>query len=192
MPIPMKTPLKFAISLAALLLLGLNAVHAQQLAPILTPEEEQAIEKQYPGTSNIMPQPSVTRSNNNNYNVIQNPDGKITLQSSVKNLSDAIRDEQGRVDWYGWYMNARNIIANNGGIQCALGTPIRFHRNGQVKAVSYDPRCQISVSTLSVPLPRETSIDVIILPTRRGSAPPNSPEELYEFLRQSENPASYY
>lgn len=103
----------------------------------------------------------------------------------VKTLQQAMEDEKGDVNWYAWYMAARAYLARAGGLRCALGTPIRFYRNGSVEASTFDPVCLASVAGRHFPLPAKTKLDVLILPVRAGEAPPASPEELYSRVKSS-------
>jgi hypothetical protein len=82
------------------------------------------------------------------------------------------------VDWYGWYLSAREYLSQTGGLNCALGTPIKFYKNGQIEALSFDPHCLNSVSGRHYPLPKNTQLDALILPVRPGQGPPASRQEI--------------
>jgi hypothetical protein len=110
-----------------------------------------------------------------------NANGRPILSGTVS-LQSAMAAEQGRVDWYGWYLKARQYIASHGGLRCEHGTPILFRKTGQMSAMTNDPMCQASTISKRFPLPVGTHVDTLILPTRPGAAPPASPEELMRFL----------
>jgi hypothetical protein len=103
----------------------------------------------------------------------------LIITGKVQTLQQAIESEKDTVDWYVWYLGARSYLGQAGGLQCALGTPIKFYRNGQIEAMSFDPVCQASVAGRFFPLPPKTKLDALILPVRNGQAPPASPQELY-------------
>jgi hypothetical protein len=103
----------------------------------------------------------------------------LIITGKVQTLQQAIESEKDTVDWYVWYLGARSYLGRAGGLQCALGTPIKFYRNGQIEAMSFDPVCQASVAGRFFPLPPKTKLDALILPVRNGQAPPASPQELY-------------
>lgn len=105
--------------------------------------------------------------------------GTPVLTGQVQTLQQAMESESGRVDWYAWYLAAREYLGRTGGLQCALGTPIKFYRNGQIEAMSFSPLCQASVSGRNFPLPPKTKLDALILPVRSGEGPPASPQEIY-------------
>lgn len=124
---------------------------------------------------------NLNQTNTNASSSQSEPSQPFTLQGSVTTLEQAIQDEKGTVDWYGWYMGARNYIANNGGIKCALGTPIVFYKDGEIAAQSFDAFCLASVSRLHYPLPANTKLTAVKLPTRSGKGAPASPEELQRY-----------
>jgi hypothetical protein len=103
----------------------------------------------------------------------------LIITGKVQTLQQAIESEKDTVDWYAWYLGARAYLGQTGGLHCAFGTPIKFYRNGQIEAMSFDPDCQASVVGRSFPLPAKTKLDALILPVRNGQAPPASPQELY-------------
>ena len=105
--------------------------------------------------------------------------GPRMLTGKVQTLQEAIESESGNVDWYAWYLSARAYLGRTGGLQCALGTPIKFYRNGQIEALSFNPLCQASVAGRRFPLPPKTKLEALILPVRAGEGPPASPEEIY-------------
>ncbi len=111
---------------------------------------------------------------------------KVVLKGGVKTktLYDAIKDE-GHVNWYAWYMRAREYLGATGGIDCPLGTPIKFFKSGAVQPLSQLPMCRMSLMGRHVPLPKNTELEAVILPTRSGVAPPASKQELMYYLRQS-------
>jgi len=105
--------------------------------------------------------------------------GTKMITGQVQTLQQAIISESGTVDWYGWYLSARDYLGRMGGLQCALGTPIKFYRNGRIEALTFSPVCQASVAGRVFPLPAKTKLDAIILPVRPGEGPPATPEEIY-------------
>jgi hypothetical protein len=107
----------------------------------------------------------------------------LVLTGQVQTLQQAIESERDWVDWYSWYLACREYLARTGGLQCPLGTPIKFYRNGHVEAMSFDPACQESVQGRHFPLPSKTRLDALILPVRQGTAPPATPQELYNRIR---------
>ena len=111
--------------------------------------------------------------------------GTKVLTGQVQTLQQAIVSESGMVDWYGWYLSARAYLGRMGGLQCALGTPIKFYRNGRIEALTFNPLCQASVAGRVFPLPVKTKLDAIILPVRPGEGPPASPEEIYSRVNGS-------
>ncbi len=102
----------------------------------------------------------------------------LVLQGSVKTLDAAIEAERGTVNWYQWYLNARDYLSRTGGLPCELGTDIKFYKSGRIEALTPDPVCRLSLNWRNFPLPPETQLDAVILPVRSGAAPPASPEEL--------------
>ncbi len=105
--------------------------------------------------------------------------GKVVLSGKVQTLQQAIQEEKGVVDWYAWYLSVREYLSQTGGLnECALGTEIVFYKNGRIEARSSDPRCTASVMWRRYPLPRDTQLEALILPVRRGSDIA-SPEEIY-------------
>jgi hypothetical protein len=105
--------------------------------------------------------------------------GTLVLTGQVQTLQQAMESESGSVDWYGWYLAARQYLERTGGLQCALGTPIKFYRQGRIEALSFNPICQASVSGRNFPLPYKTKLEALILPVRSGESPPASPQEIY-------------
>jgi hypothetical protein len=103
----------------------------------------------------------------------------LVLTGKVKTLQQAIESEKDTVDWYAWYLAAREYLSQTGGIRCPLGTPIKFYRNGRIEAMSFDPYCISSVSGRNYPLPHNTQLDALILPVRPGQGPPASRQEIY-------------
>ena len=111
------------------------------------------------------------------------------ITGQVQTLQQAMQSESGQVDWYAWYLAARQYLGQTGGLQCALGTPIKFYRNGEIEAMSFNPICQASVLGRRFPLPPQTKLDALILPVRSGEGPPATPEEIYH--RINTRPTSY-
>jgi hypothetical protein len=103
----------------------------------------------------------------------------MMLTGKVQTLQQAIESEKDTVDWYAWYLSAREYLSQTGGLRCALGTPIKFYKNGQIEAMSFDPHCIDSVSGRHFPLPPKTQLDALILPVRPGQGPPASRQEIY-------------
>lgn len=106
----------------------------------------------------------------------------IVLTGSVRTLDAAIREEAD-VDWYGWYLAVRNYFQRRGGLQCEIGTPIKFFRSGHIQAESYSPSCLRSVMGKHFPLPGNSRLSAVVLPVRSGKSPPASKEELYHYIR---------
>lgn len=106
------------------------------------------------------------------------PSKTLILTGKVQTLQQAIESEKDTVDWYGWYLSAREYLSQTGGLNCALGTPIKFYKNGQIEAMSFDPHCLNSVSGRHYPLPKNTQLDALILPVRPGQGPPASRQEI--------------
>ena len=109
--------------------------------------------------------------------------GTTLLTGSVSTLEAAITEES-NVDWYGWYMRARDYFTTHGGLSCQTGTPLTFYRNGYLKADNMTPACQRSLMGKRFPLPAATRLEAVVLPVRPGTAPPASREELLEFVRR--------
>lgn len=105
------------------------------------------------------------------------------LTGKVQTLQQAIDSERDVVDWYSWYLSAREYISQTGGLRCALGTPIKFYRTGKMEALTFDTNCIASVTGRRFPLPPKTSLDALILPVRSGQGPPASPAEIYSRIR---------
>ena len=103
----------------------------------------------------------------------------LVLTGKVQTLQQAIESERDTVDWYAWYLSARQYLGQTGGIRCPLGTPIKFYRNGHIEALSFDPYCISSVTDRHFPLPKNTQLDALILPVRPGQGPPASRQEIY-------------
>jgi len=114
---------------------------------------------------------------------------RVVLQGGVS-LDDAMalegRIQSGKqaIDWYGWYLSARESITERGGLQCKLGTLIRINKAGLFQASSPDPDCQKSVARQWFPLPQNSHIPVIILPVRSGAWQPMSEQELLRRVDQ--------
>lgn len=111
--------------------------------------------------------------------------GPRMLTGKVQTLQEAMESESGKVDWYAWYLSARDYLGRTGGLQCALGTPIKFNRSGQIEALSFNPLCQASVAGRRFPLPPKTRLEALILPVRPGEGPPASPEEIYTRIQST-------
>lgn len=110
---------------------------------------------------------------------IKEEGGKVVLSGKIQTLQQAIQSEKGLVDWYAWYLSVREYLSQTGGLnECALGTEIVFYKNGRIEAHSSDPRCRATVMWRRYALPRNTQLDALILPVRRGSDIA-SPEEIY-------------
>lgn len=107
------------------------------------------------------------------------PPGTKLITGKVQTLQQAMDSERDSVNWYEWYLGARDYLSRTGGLQCALGTQIKFYRDGTIEALTYDPTCRESVAGKAFALPRKTKLDALILPVRNGNAPPASPQELY-------------
>lgn len=108
----------------------------------------------------------------------------LVLQGKVQTLQEAIVSEKDTVDWYGWYLNARNYLSRTGGLDCPLGTPIKFYRDGRIEPITVDGICRASLIGRAFPLPEATKLDALILPVRSSSAPPASPAEIYKRIQQ--------
>jgi hypothetical protein len=108
---------------------------------------------------------------------------KITLKGNITTLDTALIQEADTVDWYGWYMGCRKYLILTGGIQCPVGTKIRFNRGGLMTPYSNDSDCIQSVLSKRFPLPTNTKLEGIILPVRSSRVPPASPQELYNLLK---------
>ncbi len=106
------------------------------------------------------------------------PSKTLVLTGKVQTLQQAMESEKDYVDWYAWYLSARAYLGQSGGIRCPLGTPIKFHKNGLIEAMSFDPYCMASLSGRRFALPRNTKLEALILPVRPGQGPPASPEEI--------------
>lgn len=109
----------------------------------------------------------------------------MVLKGSIKTLDAAIREERDTVDWYRWYLQAREYLSRTGGFQCAIGTPIIFHKDGVIEPQSYSMLCLRSAAMKRFPLPKDTALSAVILPVRPGQGPPASPEELERRIRES-------
>lgn len=106
------------------------------------------------------------------------PSGTTVLTGQVQTLQQAIVSENS-VDWYAWYLSARDYLGRMGGLQCPLGTPIKFYRNGRIEALTFNPLCQASVAGRVFPLPQKTHLEAVVLPVRPGEGPPASRDEIY-------------
>lgn len=107
------------------------------------------------------------------------PAGKKTLTIQVKTLQDAMVAEKDFVDWYAWYLSARDYLSATGGLQCPVGTQIKFYKSGMIQAESLDPDCMASVTGKTFALPKTTKLDALLLPVRNGKEAPASPDELF-------------
>lgn len=105
------------------------------------------------------------------------------LEGGVSTLEAAIEEEGASIDWYAWYLSAREYLKLTGGFQCPLRTEIRFYRTGRITAVSNDPYCAMSASAKHFPLPEGTKIKVLVLPVR---SPLEDPATRDEILHQAQ------
>ncbi|MGE0199656.1 MAG: hypothetical protein AB7P76_01670 [Candidatus Melainabacteria bacterium] len=112
------------------------------------------------------------------------PAPDVVLHGGVTTLESAIQTETA-IDWYAWYMAARRYLMATGGISCPVGTPIRFYKNGRLDADSHDGVCLYSLKNKRFPLPENTALDAVILPTRSAIAPPANPGELNDYVNRS-------
>lgn len=149
-------------------LLGLGMGQAQQLEgdPYVTEQKfqrmaERSKEKQTSATGNAQASPQ-----------------KLILKGSVQTIEAAIQAEKATVDWYGWYMDARGYLAATGGLPCAVGTPIKFYKDGRIAPQTEDLICLLSVQNRSYPLPKNTQLSAVILPVRGGKEAPATPDEI--------------
>lgn len=117
---------------------------------------------------------------------VDEPGKRTLLTGQVQTLQEAMESEKDTVNWYGWYMACREYLARTGGLQCDLGTPIKFHRDGRIEALTMEPRCLSSSSWRRFALPRQTKLDAIILPVRQGNAPPATPAEILSRIQAYE------
>ncbi len=117
---------------------------------------------------------------------VSNAPTKI-LTGKVQTLQQAIESERDVVNWYAWYLSAREYIGQTGGLRCSLGTPIKFYRSGKMEALTFDTNCIASVTGRRFPLPLNTSLDALILPVRSGQGPPASRDEIYSRIRINSN-----
>lgn len=108
------------------------------------------------------------------------------LTGKVLSFQEAVHQEK-NIDWYQWYLFARQYLAKRGGLACPLGTSIIFYKAGRIEANSSDINCLLSIRQKQFPLPRDTLLQALILPVRSGSAPPASPEELQSRVQASQN-----
>ncbi|MEB3207231.1 MAG: hypothetical protein VKK59_07825 [Vampirovibrionales bacterium] len=104
------------------------------------------------------------------------------IVTGIITYEDAKEQEKGQVDWYQWYLEARAYIASHGGLACSVGTSIVFSKSGQLRALSEDPDCQMSVQFKYFPIPEASKLPSIILPVRSHRLPAAAPEELNQFL----------
>lgn len=107
------------------------------------------------------------------------------LQGGVSTLESVIQQEGRYIDWYGWYMGARQYLAEHGGFKCPRGTPIYFFKDGHLDTPSNDWMCLLSVRTKNFPLPTQTAVEILVLPTRQWEEPPASPEEILRRTRSA-------
>lgn len=129
--------------------------------------------KQQPQTQSVW-KPSVTSTQ------------PTALKIQIKTYQEAVVAERGRVDWYAWYLAAREYLAATGGLnRCMVGTPIKFYKEGRIEAMSPDPFCQMSVKWRRFPLPSNTQLDALILPVRPGKLPPASPAEIQQRIQSN-------
>jgi hypothetical protein len=136
-----------------------------------------------PSDPELMLKPLVDRSGDSKDNEAEQtapqPVSPKIITGQVKSLQQATLDERGVVDWYAWYLAAREYLGRMGGLQCALGTPIKFYRGGRIEAISFSPVCQASVAGRFFPLPAKTRLGAVILPVRAAESPPANPQEIY-------------
>ena len=136
-----------------------------------------------PSDPELMLKPLVDRSGDPKDNEAEQtapqPVSPKVITGQVKSLQQATLDERGLVDWYAWYLAAREYLGRMGGLQCALGTPIKFYRGGRIEAISFSPVCQASVAGRFFPLPAKTRLGAVILPVRAAESPPANPQEIY-------------
>ncbi len=111
------------------------------------------------------------------------PQKTLVLTGKVQTLQEAITSESETVNWYAWYLSAREYLGLTGGLRCSLGTPIKFHKSGKIEAITFDTACIGSVIGRRFPLPANTKLDAVILPVRSGSGPPASEAEIYTRIR---------
>lgn len=111
------------------------------------------------------------------------PSQPKVIKGSVSTLEAAIEEEGETIDWYAWYLSAREYLKLTGGFQCPLRTEIRFYRTGRITAVSNDPFCARSAAIKHFPLPEGTKVKVLILPVR---SPLEDPATRDEILRRAQ------
>ncbi len=111
------------------------------------------------------------------------PSQPKVLKGVVSTLDAAIEEEGDTIDWYSWYLSAREYLKLTGGFNCPLRTEIRFYQSGRVTAVSSDPICAYSAAAKHFPLPRGTQVKVLILPVR---SPHEDPATRDEILRRAQ------
>lgn len=85
-------------------------------------------------------------------------------------------------DWYRWYRDLYGYLGSVGGILCAPGTDLQFHKDGQITAVSRDATCQASIEGLSYPLPSNAPVNQLSLTVRKNSHWPLSARALKELV----------
>lgn len=174
---------KNAVAFTALLLSLLSVGTLFASAQVL--EEDPLLKAHPPKQSTYPNQPSYGQPpiNQQDASGIRASSNKMVLKGNVTTLDTAMIQEKDIVDWYGWYMACRQYLVQTGGIQCSIGTMIRFNRNGYMTALTAEPACILSVSQKVFPLPRNTKVDGILLPVRSARSAPASPDELYRYLK---------
>jgi hypothetical protein len=163
---PLRHPRWLAFALGLLVISQTLPVMAQMLEPDPVIEE--------------MKKPQINSPNPPNP---KTPSPKITLKGNITTLDTALIQEADTVDWYGWYMACRKYLILTGGIQCPVGTKIRFNKGGLMTPYSNDTDCIQSVLSKRFPLPTNTKLEGVILPVRSSRVPPASPQELYNLLK---------
>jgi hypothetical protein len=173
---PTHSTLSLCLALTLALLAGSQAfpVMAQMLEPDPVVEDMKKPPIPPPNVPGAPAQPSSTS---------KTPTPKITLKGNITTLDTALIQEADTVDWYGWYMACRKYLILTGGIQCSVGTKIRFNRGGLMTPYSSDPDCVQSVLSKRFPLPTNTKLEGVILPVRSSRVPPASLQELYNLLK---------
>lgn len=104
--------------------------------------------------------------------------GTRILNGRVQTLQQAARTEKDQVDWYAWYLNARDYLFRTGGLDCRAGTLIRFYKSGEIRAMTSDENCITSIGDRRFPLPEGTRLQALVLPVRPTELPPASPEDI--------------
>jgi hypothetical protein len=104
------------------------------------------------------------------------------IMTGIITYEEAKEQEKDQVDWYQWYLEARAYIESHGGLACSVGTSIVFSKSGQLRALSDDPDCQMSVQLKHFPIPEASKLPSIILPVRSHRLPAANRQELNQFL----------